>query len=178
MKSLRRNLKSLQKPFVNGSSTLSPSATLIHEDGDREHVDEHGDPDGGDDDDWKGPIGLNLLHEPENPRVDLIFVHGLGGGSRKTWSLTKEMKHFWPKSWLPEDSAFENVRIYSFGYSSDWHKGKDSAMNIYDYGLSLLTAMELRPGFGADDVCVHHSEIGVVSANCEMVLDSNSSHRT
>ncbi|EER44929.1 NACHT and WD40 domain-containing protein [Histoplasma capsulatum H143] len=151
MKSLRRNLKSLQKPFVNGSSTLSPSATLIHEDGDRERVDEHGDLDGGDDDDWKGPIGLNLLHEPENPRVDLIFVHGLGGGSRKTWSLTKEMKHFWPKSWLPEDSAFENVRIYSFGYSSDWHKGKDSAMNIYDYGLSLLTAMELRPGFGADD---------------------------
>ncbi|KAG5301908.1 NACHT and WD domain-containing protein [Histoplasma ohiense] len=176
MKSLRRNLKSLQKPFVNGSSTLSPSATLIHEDGDREHVDEHGDPDGGDDDDWKGPIGLNLLHEPENPRVDLIFVHGLGGGSRKTWSLTKEMKHFWPKSWLPEDSAFENVRIYSFGYSSDWHKGKDSAMNIYDYGLSLLTAMELRPGFGADDtpiVLIGHSMGGLVIKKAYMLARLN-----
>ncbi|KAL2382043.1 hypothetical protein RJZ90_003555 [Blastomyces dermatitidis] len=151
MKSLRRNLKVLQKPFTNGSSNISASSTLIHDDGDKEHFDAHEDPDSNNDDGWKGPIGLNLLHEPENPRVDLIFVHGLGGGSRKTWSLTKEMKHFWPKSWLPEDPAFKDVRIHSFGYSSDWHKGKDNAMNILDYAMSLLTAIELRPGFGTED---------------------------
>ncbi|EEQ86183.2 WD domain-containing protein [Blastomyces dermatitidis ER-3] len=166
MKSLRRNLKVLQKPFTNGSSNISASSTLIHDDGDKEHFDAHEDPDSNNDDGWKGPIGLNLLHEPENPRVDLIFVHGLGGGSRKTWSLTKEMKHFWPKSWLPEDPAFKDVRIHSFGYSSDWHKGKDNAMNILDYAMSLLTAIELRPGFGIHACSIKSTDDDIAKRIC------------
>ncbi|KLJ12361.1 hypothetical protein EMPG_09526 [Blastomyces silverae] len=176
MKSLRRNFKVLQKPFTNWSSNISTSAKLIHEDGDKEHVDAHEGPDDSNDDDWKGRIGLNPLHEPENPRVDLIFVHGLGGGSRKTWSLTKDMKHFWPKSWLPEDPAFKDVRIHSFGYSSDWHKGKDNAMNIRDHAMSLLSAIELRPGFGTDDtpiVLIGHDMGGLVIKKAYMLARLN-----
>ncbi|PGH31899.1 hypothetical protein GX50_05334 [[Emmonsia] crescens] len=176
MKSLRLNLKSLKKPFINGSSTTSTTTTLAHEGAGKEHLEAPEDADDNNDDNWKGPIALNLLHRPENPRVDLIFVHGLGGGSRKTWSLTKDIKHFWPKSWLPKDPAFENVRIYSFGYSSDWSKGKDNTMNIYDYGLSLLTAMELYPGFGTEDtpiVLIGHSMGGLVIKKAYMLARLN-----
>ncbi|PYH31863.1 uncharacterized protein BO87DRAFT_115249 [Aspergillus neoniger CBS 115656] len=36
--------------------------------------------------DFKGPLGLQLLRTVSEPLVDFIFIHGLGGGSRKTWS--------------------------------------------------------------------------------------------
>ena len=36
-------------------------------------------------DTW-GPLGLNLLHSPPEPLIDFIFVHGLRGGSIKTWT--------------------------------------------------------------------------------------------
>ena len=48
-----------------------------------------------------GPLGLNLLYAPSEPLIDFIFVHGLRGGSRKTWSKTKDVNHYWPQQWLP-----------------------------------------------------------------------------
>ena len=86
----------------------------------------------------KGPLGLSLLHDPSEPLIDFIFVHGLRGGSRKTWSKTPDPAHFWPKQWLPTESRFKNVRIYSYGYNSDWGERKGSAATIHDFGQALL----------------------------------------
>ena len=33
----------------------------------------------------KGDLGLQLLRSSPEPLVDIIFVHGLRGGSVKTW---------------------------------------------------------------------------------------------
>lgn len=66
----------------------------------------------------KGPVGLTTLYEPEgHASADLIFVHGLNGGSQSTWSKGSGLS-FWPRDWLPCDDAFRDVRIHSFGYSS------------------------------------------------------------
>lgn len=92
-----------------------------------------------------GPYGLNLLYAPPVPLVDFIFVHGLRGGSRKTWSKTKDPLSYWPKEWLPRDPAFKNVRIHSFGYDSDWVDRKDSVLNIHDFGKSLLSEIMNSP---------------------------------
>lgn len=89
-------------------------------------------------DDAKGPLGLNLLHSPLEPFADFVFVHGLGGGSRKTWSKTADPNHYWPKEWLPRDVGFQACRIYSFGYVSDWSDKKDSVLAIADFAHSLL----------------------------------------
>ena len=86
----------------------------------------------------RGPLGLNLLYDPSEPLIDFIFVHGLRGGSRKTWSKTADPAHFWPKQWLPTESRFKNVRIYSYGYNSDWGERKGSAATIHDFGQALL----------------------------------------
>lgn len=91
--------------------------------------------------DSKGPLGLELLYEPPNPQIDFIFAHGLGGGSRKTWSSSKDARQFWPKAWLSEDEKFASVRIHSFGYDADWHKWRTSPMNILDFARSLLGEM-------------------------------------
>ena len=89
--------------------------------------------------DAKGSLGLNLLHCPSDPHLDFIFVHGLAGGSSKTWCLDDDPTLFWPKAWLPREPAFRNVRIHSYGYDADWTSTKVThTLNIHDFGRQFL----------------------------------------
>lgn len=96
-------------------------------------------------DELKGPLGLNLLSDPAEPIVDFIFVHGLGGGSRKTWSKGPEPALFWPKEWLSREAEFKNVRAHSFGYDSDWIERRESVLDIQDFSKALLAALQGSP---------------------------------
>jgi hypothetical protein len=94
--------------------------------------------------DIKGPLGLNTLFEPAQPAiVDLVFVHGLGGGSQSTWTKSNDPSLYWPKQWLPQDNAFRDARIHSFGYNANWDKG--STLNIYDFAKSFLGSIRDCP---------------------------------
>ena len=118
------------------------------------------------DDTW-GPLGLNLLHEPSDPLIDFIFVHGLGGGSRKTWSKTSSIGHYWPQVWLPKESRFKNVRTHAFGYNSNWRQRGASSLTVHDFGQALLAAIHNSPTLNQSEkdtpiVLVGHSMGGVV----------------
>ena len=63
--------------------------------------------------DSKGALGLNTSYSSSEPLIDYVFVHGLGGGSRKTWSESADPGSFWPKEWLSKDPAFKNARVHS-----------------------------------------------------------------
>lgn len=89
-------------------------------------------------DDFRGSIGLTPLYTPSEPILDLVFVHGLRGGSRKTWSKSEHPFHFWPKEWLSRDPDFRAVRIHTFGYHSDWAERRESILNIHDFAQNLL----------------------------------------
>ena len=94
--------------------------------------------------DTKGPHGLITLFNPRNLAVvDLVFVHGLGGGSRSTWTKSGDPALYWPKEWLPQDSEFQDVRIHSFGYDSDW--GNESTLGVHDFSKSLLGSLHDCP---------------------------------
>ncbi|RYP87389.1 hypothetical protein DL770_004801 [Monosporascus sp. CRB-9-2] len=93
----------------------------------------------------RGPVGLRLLHSSPEPLIDLIFVHGLRGGSIKTWRKGNDPRYFWPQLWLPTERDFHNVNIHSFGYDSDWASTKPSILNIHDFGQSLLEEMRNSP---------------------------------
>lgn len=115
--------------------------------------------------DFWGPLGLILLHEPSDPFIDFIFVHGLGGGSRKTWSKTRSPAHYWPKAWLPSEPQFKNVRIHAFGYNATWKERHASNLTIHDFGQALLTDIRNSPILGRTDtpvVLVGHSMGGLV----------------
>lgn len=117
--------------------------------------------------DIRGPLGLSLLHSPDEPQIDFVFVHGLRGGSRKTWSATESIRSFWPQEWLPLEPGFENVRIHSFGYNSDWGDGKVSQLTVHDFGQALLGEIMNSPTISGDDtntaiVLVAHSMGGLV----------------
>lgn len=119
-----------------------------------------------DDHDEKGALGLNLLHAPSEPLIDIIFIHGLGGGSRRTWSLVPSIaQYYWPKEWLPKDAAFKNVRFHSFGYNSDYVKGRNNSLTIQNFGQSLLGDLRTSPFLGKGDtplIMVGHSMGGLV----------------
>lgn len=108
--------------------------------------------------DLKGSFGLSTLYEPVNAVVaDLIFVHGLGGGSRSTWTKSDDPSLFWPQRWLPQDPSFQDVRIHSFGYDSNWDK--ESILNLHDFAKSLLGSIHDCPTMSSDSN-VRSSEMG------------------
>lgn len=86
------------------------------------------------------PLGLHVLHEPDEPRkFDIIFVHGLGGSSRLSWSKNKDLKLFWPKNWLPSEPEIGHGRILSFGYDADFTpSAPKSFKNVSDFAKDLL----------------------------------------
>ncbi|KAK4151819.1 hypothetical protein C8A00DRAFT_35538 [Chaetomidium leptoderma] len=117
------------------------------------------------DDTW-GPLGLRLLHSPPDPLIDFIFVHGLRGGSVKTWCNSEDLRVFWPQAWLPRDADLQNARIHSFGYNSDWGDSKETSLDLHDFGRSLLgemsTSPALRKGKQTPIILIGHSMGGLV----------------
>lgn len=98
--------------------------------------------------------------------ADIVFIHGLGGGSRKTWSYSKDESHYWPQSWLPNDPDFEDVRIHVFGYAADWVERQQSYLSISDFAQSLLGEVKNSPDIRRDAsliVLVGHSMGGCVA---------------
>ncbi|KAI1091825.1 WD40-repeat-containing domain protein [Rostrohypoxylon terebratum] len=121
------------------------------------------------DDDTHGALGLTTLHEPSptsSTKGDIVFIHGLGGGSRKTWSLTVERHHYWPQTWLANDPDFADMRIHSFGYKSDWADRQKSIFNIHDFAESLVAELRNSPSIRRSNsriIFVCHSMGGCVA---------------
>ena len=97
-----------------------------------------------------GPLGLRVIHEPgtKSP-LDIVFIHGIGGGSEKTWCKDpSDPNLFWPQHWLPAEPDIGRARILSFGYNASFLPGAPrSIYNIGDFAKELLYEMK----FGKDD---------------------------
>ncbi|KAI1329481.1 hypothetical protein F5Y16DRAFT_99678 [Xylariaceae sp. FL0255] len=114
--------------------------------------------------DAKGPVGLRLLRNSPEPLIDLIFVHGLRGGSIKTWRKGDDPRYFWPQFWLPLEPKLRNVNIHTFGYDSNWASTQPSILNVHDFGTSLLEEMRNSPYLRDDGpiILIGHSMGGLV----------------
>jgi hypothetical protein len=95
------------------------------------------------------PIGLRVLHQPNTEStnvnaVNIIFVHGLGGSARETWTHYPS-KTFWP-TLLYEDDRFANARISTFGYDANFKNifATTNALGITDFAGQLLDALDLH----------------------------------
>ncbi|KAH8648318.1 hypothetical protein BGZ60DRAFT_552764 [Tricladium varicosporioides] len=113
------------------------------------------------------PSGLITLFQPEEVKAEIIFVHGLGGGSFKTWTH-QPSKLFWPQMILPFKHGFENRRIHSFGYNPEWtSKDSHGMANIHDFGLALLNSLvyspEMRSSLETPIIFVCYSMGGLVT---------------
>ena len=95
------------------------------------------------------PLGLSVVYAPNTKRsLDIIFVHGLGGSSRRTWCKNKDLGLFWPGLWLSQEVDISTARILSFGYNANYQStGPGSILNISDFAKDLLYEMR----FGKDE---------------------------
>lgn len=128
------------------------------------------------------PHGLTPLHSPAGaPVADIIFIHGLGGSSRLTWCMGKNLDNFWPKRWLPHDVDLQHARIFTFGYDADFKSSAQSpSLGISDFAKNLLYDMtyyrdEERGGPRLGEVSVPERQKGLIS-HC--LLDPDHLRRT
>lgn len=93
----------------------------------------------------RGSIGDQLGLVPVNTRPvqhpdgDIIFVHGLGGTSQRTWSYERDPDYFW-LPWLSAELELSRFRIFTFGYNANW-KGSNTVASIADFAKDLLLRM-------------------------------------
>ena len=86
------------------------------------------------------PLGLRVLYDPKSDRrADIIFVHGLGGTSRLTWSKDKDLDLFWPLKFLPLEPDIREARILTFGYNGGFLRASSrNSATVLDFAKDLL----------------------------------------
>ncbi|KXG51211.1 uncharacterized protein PGRI_067830 [Penicillium griseofulvum] len=86
-----------------------------------------------------GPLGLNVVYTPQyGHKADIVFVHGLGGSSRWTWSKSRKPELFWPLTFLPLEPDLCLSRILSFGYNAKFRKSGNASTVVLDFAKELL----------------------------------------
>lgn len=100
-----------------------------------------------------GPLGLNVVYAPENGhKADIVFIHGLGGSSRMTWSKSKNPELFWPSKFLPLEPDICLARILSFGYNSNFRKSGNVSTAVLDFAKDLLFDLKYAKDEQGDDL--------------------------
>ena len=77
----------------------------------------------------KGDSGQQLL----NYTVDIVAVHGLGGGAYKTW--THDNGKLWLRDFLPGD--LPGARVFTYGYNSTFVFSRETG-TLREYARALL----------------------------------------
>ena len=109
-------------------------------------------------------LGLSVVCSPPPPgdgeghAVDVVLVHGLGGGSRSTWTAGSGST-FWPVELL---AGFEpvgsgrGVRVLTFGYSDVFRKtgGGGTAAMVDAAARDLLFQMRFARGPDGEELGV------------------------
>ena len=121
---------------------------------------------------------LVLLHQPMETKVDLVFVHGIGGGARGTWSYSKPDVDCWPQRFLPFDQGFEHCRIQSFRYTAGLTKEDPYASTVADYAQALLallvTSSTLKETPDTPIIFICHSTGGLIAKKAYLLAQEQS----
>jgi hypothetical protein len=100
------------------------------------------------------PLGLKVIHRPPGDRrVDIVFVHGLGGSSRMTWSKNRNLDFFWPLKFLPFEQDINEARISTFGYNANFRPGSGkNKMSVLDFAKELLYDLKYATDDSAPEI--------------------------
>ncbi|KAH7122359.1 putative ribonuclease p/mrp subunit [Dendryphion nanum] len=116
------------------------------------------------------------LFDPAKAKIDIVFIHGLGGDKFRTWAWEGDGRRLlWPKDLLPQ--ACPMARILSFGYNAEFThffpfygpRFLPEQLTIDDHSTALFQSLiGLRERTKTADrpvIFVCHSLGGLVCAN-------------
>jgi hypothetical protein len=84
---------------------------------------------------------LTPLGESRAVPIQIIFLHGLGGSKRGTWTHA-ETNWFWPER-LASEKGFDGVRIALFGYDANFSiTERNTIHSIRTFADQLLVALD------------------------------------
>jgi len=86
------------------------------------------------------PLGLVFIHGVPQADADIIFVHGLGGSSLRTWSWQENPDVFWP-AWIRHEEGLSHFRVFSYGYNANFKDSEDPP-SILNFAKGLLMGMK------------------------------------
>jgi pimeloyl-ACP methyl ester carboxylesterase len=136
--------------------------------------------------DHPGPFGLNVVYTPDHAhKADIVFIHGLGGSSRWTWSKNREPHLFWPLTFLPLEPDLCLSRILTFGYDASFGKSTSVATSVLDFAKDLLFDLKYAKDANLDDldmgkvplIFVVHSMGGLIVKEVGVLATAMSSSR-
>lgn len=106
-------------------------------------------------------LGLRPVCGTENSQraADLIFIHGLGGGSRTTWAADGIPANFWPR-WICPD--FSQLGVWTLGYSTTVSAWIDRSMPLADLGNQILEELHVEGIGRRPALFITHSMGGLV----------------
>ena len=102
-----------------------------------------------------GPLGLNVIYTPpDGQKADIIFIHGLGGTSKWTWSKYRNSELFWPLTFLPLEPDISLARILTFGYNANILRSGSLGTSVLDFAKDLLFDLKYAKGEQKEDLCM------------------------
>ena len=113
-----------------------------------EHRGENSEPD-------PGQLGLNTVYAPSNGhKADIVFIHGLGGASRRTWSKNEDPELFWPAKFLPLEPGICLARIMTFGYNANFRVAGKVSISVLDFAKDLLFDLKYAKDGRGEDLAI------------------------
>lgn len=104
------------------------------------------------------------VHNPEQAALDVVFIHGLDGDARKTWSR-EDRQSFWPQ-WLVDD--IDDVAVWTVDYDAWSSAWRGRSMSLQDRTINLLAQLQ-NHSIGERALCfVTHSMGGLLAKDLLM----------
>ena len=103
-------------------------------------------------------LGLALLSSPTTVKIDVVFLHGLGGSRSTTW--TNKDNVLW-LTWVGD--SVPGARIWTYGYNSSfWKAPSEDALELHCATLLEACATNHVGKEGSGVIFVCHSLGGIL----------------
>jgi CHASE2 domain-containing sensor protein/pimeloyl-ACP methyl ester carboxylesterase len=107
----------------------------------------------------EGLVEASAACRSDDRVADIVFIHGLAGDARKTWTYRTYPKDFWPR-WLGDDLS--NVGVWSIQYDVAMSNWTGHTMPLIHRASNILTRLEAAKIGSRPVIFIVHSFGGLV----------------